>query len=54
MVHLGQLKHVLLGYSQFVVNEKFRDDTTRNNAFRPGLTFWCQIAHPQLVLGVGM
>ena len=53
MVHLGQLKHVWLGHSPIVVNEKFRDGTARNNAFRPGLPFWCQIAHSQLVLGWG-
>ena len=51
MVYLGQLKHVWLGHSQIIVNEKFRDGTARNNAFRPGLPFWCQIAHSQLILG---
>ena len=53
MVYLGQLKHVWLGYSQIVVNEKFRDGTARNNACKPGLLFWCQIAHSQLILGWG-
>ena len=51
MVHLGQLKHIWLGHSQIVVIEKFRDGTARNNAFRPVLLFWCQIAHSQLVWG---
>ena len=53
MVHLGQLKHVWLGHSHIVVNEKFHDGTARNNAFRPGLPLWRQIAHSQLVLGWG-
>ena len=30
MVHLGQLKHVWLGHSEIVVNEKFHDVLQEN------------------------
>ena len=41
MVHLGQLKRVWRVHSQIVVNEKFRDGTARNNAFKG--TIWAPI-----------
>ena len=46
MVHLGQLKHVWLGHSQIVVNEKFHYGTARNNAFRPGLPLGAKLLIP--------